>query len=60
MNEVTYSNYEQDVSNRVRDITQEEILSIVTFMYADGWASKDTANHIESVRSYNKRRKESE
>ncbi len=36
MNEITYSDYEQDVSNRVKDITQEEILSIVTFMYADG------------------------
>jgi len=54
---ISYNQYEKLVDNKVC-LTENEKTEIVQFMYKDGWSIKDTINHIDSVRRFNKTLKE--
>ena len=55
--QITYSYYEKLVDDKIC-LTENEKTEIVQFMYDEGWPVKDTINHIDSVRRFNKILKE--
>jgi hypothetical protein len=54
--QIAYGYYKKLVKEKI-NFTDKEESEIVKFMYDDGWKVKDTINHIESVRSFNKNKK---
>jgi len=54
--QMSYSYYEKLVDNKVC-LDESEKTEIVQFMYNSGWSVKDTINHIDSVRRFNKKQK---
>lgn len=55
--QLSYKDYEKLVDDKV-SLIENEKTEIVQFMYNDGWFIKDTINHIDSVRRFNKTLKE--
>ena len=53
MEQMSYSTYEKLVDSKT-NLTESEKTEIVQFMYQSGWSVKDTINHVDSVRRFNK------
>jgi len=55
--QISYSYYEKIIDDKI-SLTESEKTEIVQFMYNSGWSIKDTINHVDSVRRFNKKQKE--